>query len=279
MEQPAHLRLDLGPVGQELLDLPWPRFRQIVARARERTSARSAEELKYACQLLDWMLFKIAENTSPSRSPRDNSEKPKRNEPSLPFLAKHLHEHIGLFNIQDIPYLPNLSWAELFSVMAMALLQDAAEAYTGWAHLGETTIEPYLKTSPRFDQPYGAYGMDCLLAAAESLAYAHIHAETKPLAQSLAEQAISIRNQSAAITRHADTHRFKDEFYAFCKAQGFGNIQQAAREFIAANAERITKLGLSANYVPRMLAESVYARRKLENPSSNTSSEVDSVQK
>jgi len=200
----------------------WPGFGSLVLRAMGFLHDRTPAQIRYALEAVNFIL----------ESPENNSATDTPLASDSPFIAVRLHRYAVHYDIGKIPEFPEASWTELFAVLALGLLEEAARSFRGWP----TTAPPSWYPTPVIENdpsiqalvdPVDAYSFACFLAAVEALAFAQ--AEVR-LPQAVKKQ-ISLNNQRANIARHAASRAIEEDFWRYYQNGTFRSVRAAAKQY------------------------------------------------
>ncbi|MGH8279020.1 MAG: hypothetical protein ACRETQ_05600 [Gammaproteobacteria bacterium] len=208
----------------------WPGFGDLVRRARALLQDRTPDQIHYALDAVNFILDDPENNGVSSNAPLAPEDSP--------FLAVQLHRYAARYDIGEIPEFPRATWTELFAVLALGLLEEAAQTFRGWPTVPPPIWYPSspIESDPMIQElipPVDAYSFACFMAAVEALAFAHAQ-ERIPIE---VKKQISLRSQRGGIARHANTTAAKEAFWDYCQKRTFRSTSEAARKFCREHAE------------------------------------------
>jgi len=218
-----HIALTLDHIDSLEQRSLWPGFGSLVLRARELLHDRTPDQIRYALQTVNYIL-EDPYNEHVTNSPFAPTDSP--------FLAARLHRCAARYDICEIPEFPNATWTELFAVLTLGLLEEAARSFRGWP----TSAPPSWYPSPVVENdasikaltdPVDAYSFACFLAAVEALAFAHAQ-ERLPKE---VKKRISLTSRRGGIARNAKARAAEEAFWDYCQQKTFPSRREAARRF------------------------------------------------
>lgn len=230
------------------------RFRQIVYRARKILSGRSRREVVATADTLSWLLLcDAAQEINLDLLERQAEELEEENGDSNPLtlsdaqLLAHIVETVSLEDINEA--VPNLTAPELYAVLALGLIDEAAEWEQHYMQAG------YAEDDSIYPIALSPYAVDAM----EAVCMAECLQRSEPSRQ--AAKIISEQNRKAAIKRHSLINELKRQFIEFFLAGTFKSMAEAARRFYDGLEEGRRKLLAPTNAI-RTLTDALSAHLK-----------------
>jgi hypothetical protein len=248
-----HIALTLEHIDSLEQRSLWPGFGSLVFRARELLHDRTPDQIRYALAAVNYIL-------------ENRNNEPVTNSPfapaDSPFLALRLHHCAAQYDIGEIPEFPQATWTELFAVLVLGLLEEAARSFRGWPTVSpaDWTPTPVIENNPSIQallDPVDAYSFACFLAAVEALAFAHAQ---KRLPKEVKKQ-ISLNSRRGGIARHAKARAAEEAFWDYSQQKTFPSMREAARRFCKDYPEMVK--GMRENNRIRTLTD-YFSRRSRE---------------
>jgi len=218
------------------------RFAQIACRARKILSGRNRSEIIAAADTLSWLLLgDAAHEVKSSLLERQAKELEEGNSDSSHLtlsdaqLLARVMETVSLEDINEA--VPNLAVPELYAVLALGLIDEAAEweqHYMRASYAEDDAIYP-VALSP--------YAVDAM----EAVCMAECLQRAEPSRQ--AAKIISEKNRNAAMKRHSRINELKRQFIEFFLAGTFKSMAEAARRFYDGLEEGRRKLLAPSNAI------------------------------
>lgn len=230
------------------------RFGQIACRARKILSGRSRSEIIAAADTLSWLLLSDAAHAIKwGLLERQAKELDERNGDSSPLTlsdAQLLARVVETVLLEDInEAVPNLTVPELYAVLALGLIDEAAEWEQHYLQAG------YAEDDAIYPIALSPYAVDAM----EAVCMAQCLHRTEPSRQ--AAKIISDQNRKAAIKRHLHITELKRQFIEFFLAGTFKSMAEAARRFYDSLEEGKRKLLAPTNAI-RTLTDALSAHLK-----------------
>lgn len=203
------------------------KFEGIARRARKILANRSREEIIIAADIISWLsecdlirdrslreLQRMAEGLESDRAHGDAEGE---------NIADYGHEFGSLIYVMERMSLEgisdevsNLTWPDLFAVLALGLIDDAAE----WERSQRRPVEAEDTFYHMWHGPHAVEAMEALCMAEGLVRQANLQREK--------EKAVSSARQQAANKRHHKTNAIKREFIKFYHAATFRSRAEAA---------------------------------------------------
>lgn len=201
----------------------WPGFGVLVHRTRSLLHNRTPDQIRYALDAVNFILENPKTDDTPNTAVTDTNS---------PFLAERLQTCVPYYDIGKILEFPQATWTELFAVLALGLLGEAAQTFRGWPTAAPPSWYPSmaLDLDPSVQDtlpPVDAYSFACFLAAVEALAYAQAQVRI-PIE---VKKRISLRAKSGGIARHAAAREIEEDFCRYYEAGTFRSVRTAATLF------------------------------------------------
>lgn len=230
------------------------RFGQIACRARKILSGRNRSEIVSAADTLSWLLLAGAAQEinfdSLEREAKELDEEKSDSSPLTLSDAQLLARAVETVSLEDInEAVPNLNLAELYAVLALGLIDEAAEWEQHYMRAG------YAQDDSIFPVALSPYAVDAM----EAVCMAESVQGDVPRLQ--AAKIISGKSRNAALIRHQATNELKREFILFCRSGNFKSKADAARRFYDSLDEEKRRLLAPTNAI-RTLKEALSAHNK-----------------
>lgn len=193
-------------------------LRDIVGRARAVLKGRTSRQLKDGLQRLDWMLAETC-----NQFQQDELIKAPHLEAHEPSAETLLTRSMEMYDIEAQSALPDAIWAEYFAILALAHIGEIATARRGpifGSTLGAREKEWWFVESTH---AHAIQAMEAVCCAE--------HLVTQAVVQVAKQEKISLQARQAAIKRHADITRLKQEFFDYYHAGTFSSYVAAAHSF------------------------------------------------
>lgn len=230
------------------------RFEQIAYRARKILSHRNRNEIIAAADTLSWLLLGDAVReiefgllTQLAKELDEEKDESSHLTLSDAQLLALVVETVPLEDINEA--VPNLALAELYAVLALGLIDEAAEWQQHYMQAGYAEDDSiYLTTLA----PYAVDAIEavCMAESLQGDILAHYAAKI-----------ISDKNSGAGLKRHEATNELKREFILFYHANSFPSMAEAARRFYNGLDEGKRKR-LTPTNATRTLTEALSAHLK-----------------
>ena len=188
--------------------------------ARKVLEKRSSDDIKYAMQILNWMLHQERRDLI--------IETMKRKKEDTSYLSPTfiLRYQMELFNIAGQKDFPEAAWAEYFAILSLALVGNVFRpplALRSNKKLTELEIR----------DRYREYATQLSKDAMEAICYAEMLLEKKvdePLDES--RDRIRVADAMEEIRSHEQREQLKSEFLQFCLANKFSSKAEAAQAYL-----------------------------------------------
>lgn len=230
------------------------RFGQIAYRARKILSRRNRSEIIAAADTLSWLLLgDSVREIDLGLLEWHAKELDEKNGDSSDLTlsdAQLLARVVETVSLEDInEAVPNLTLAELYAVLALGLIDEAAEWEQHYMQAGYAEDESIY---PMGLSPYAVDAMEAVCMA-ESL--------QGDIPRIQAAKIISAQKRKAALKRHANTNNLKRQFIEFFHTETFKSMAEAARRFYDGLEEGKRKL-LAPTNATRTLTDALSAHLK-----------------
>lgn len=136
-----HIALTLNHLDSLEQRALWPGFGSLVLRARGLLHDRTPDQVRYALEAVNFIL----------ENPENDGATDTPSAPDSPFLAARLHRCAARYDIDEVSEFPNATWTELFAVLALGLLEEAARSFRGWP---TATPPSWYPNSGREERPF-----------------------------------------------------------------------------------------------------------------------------
>ena len=200
----------------------------VILRARDVLKNRSLSEIYYAADTLDFIESRAQHEISMKSTKRLSRTGEKQ---IVTSITMAYYGYIPLFDISEQSDFKNATWAEYFAVLALTRVGRVINALKRVA----SDLEKQFNIDIEETREQYAFGHS--IDATEAISYAEcLQGEAdkeKAEVTEAAKNQISLRNQSAAIKRFADTNSIKDEFIPYYLDGMHTSKADAARKFYA----------------------------------------------
>lgn len=224
----------------------------IVLRARAILAGWKTSEIRKALTIINWLIEQSPANKLALKQLRKEaaavSGKRRRKNSAAPLFRDFgtdihaLKLCMGEFDIEGCDGLPHATWPELFAVLALALVNEAAECEFHHSKPSTRKTSSYLQAYLRFSHvsPWLAYAASAA-AMAEGLALGENATKGK-------KKKLSLRKQAASIEQHEKTMQAVKALDNYYCSGGFKSLRDATMMFIEAHPKKVAHLALEGRF-------------------------------
>ena len=215
----------------------------IVLRARAILSVRKLKEIREAIKIINWLIEQSPANgLALKQLKKEAAASGKRKHAAMPLFRDFgadvfsLKMCMGKFDISGHEGFPRATWPELFAVLALALINEAADSELHHDKPSTGKKLPYLHEYRKLSHvsPWLTYAA-AAVATAEGMMLCEASAKGK-------KKKLSLRSQADSIELHHKTIlavKALDNYYC---SGNFKSLKNAARMFIEDHPEKVAHL-------------------------------------